>query len=82
LPKIIGLSVDPVDHHGKWAEDIKETQDFAPNFPMIGDPDLKVSKLYGMLPASVSGGRAYPGGQQTVRNVFVVGDRPARPASL
>ena len=55
LPKIIGLSVDPVDHHGKWAEDIKETQDFAPNFPMIGDPDLKVSKLYGMLPASVSG---------------------------
>jgi len=75
LPKIIGLSVDPVDHHGKWAEDIKETQGFAPNFPMIGDPDLKVSKLYGMLPASVSGtseGRT-PADNQTVRNVFVIG---------
>jgi alkyl hydroperoxide reductase subunit AhpC len=73
--KIIGLSVDPVDHHGKWAEDIKETQGFAPNFPMIGDPDLKVSKLYGMLPASVSGtseGRT-PADNQTVRNVFVIG---------
>jgi alkyl hydroperoxide reductase subunit AhpC len=73
--KIIGLSVDPVDHYGKWAEDIRETQGFAPNFPMIGDPDLKVSKLYGMLPASVSGaseGRT-PADNQTVRNVFVIG---------
>src|SRR3982074_2155294 len=70
--KIIGLSVDPVDRHAKWAEDIKETQGFAPNFPMIGDPDLTISKLYGMLPASASGsseGRT-PADNQTVRNVF------------
>ncbi len=73
--KIIGLSVDPVDRHAKWAEDIKETQGFAPNFPMIGDPDLKITKLYGMLPASASGsseGRT-PADNQTVRNVFVIG---------
>jgi alkyl hydroperoxide reductase subunit AhpC len=73
--KIIGLSVDPVDRHAKWAEDIKETQGVAPNFPMIGDPDLKISKLYGMLPASTAGsseGRT-PADNQTVRNVFVVG---------
>src|SRR5215207_1384686 len=73
--KIVGLSVDPIDHHGKWAQDIAETQGFAPNYPMIGDPDLKVSKLYGMLPASVSGtsdGRT-PADNQTVRNVFVIG---------
>jgi alkyl hydroperoxide reductase subunit AhpC len=73
--KIIGLSVDPVDRHAKWAEDIKETQGVAPNFPMIGDPDLSVSKLYGMLPASASGsseGRT-PADNQTVRNVFVIG---------
>ena len=49
--KIIGISVDPIDRHAKWAEDIKETQGFAPNYPMIGDPELKISKLYGMLPA-------------------------------
>ena len=53
--KIIGLSVDPVDKHASWAADIKETQGFAPNYPMIGDVDFNVSKLYGMLPASVSG---------------------------
>ena len=53
--KIIGLSVDPVDRHAGWAADIKETQGFAPNYPMIGDADLNVSKLYGMLPAAVSG---------------------------
>ena len=73
--KIIGLSVDPVDRHAKWAEDIKETQGVAPNFPMIGDPDLTISKLYGMLPASASGsseGRT-PADNQTVRNVFVIG---------
>ena len=51
--KIIGLSVDPVDKHANWAIDIKETQGFAPNYPMIGDTDLKVSKLYGMLPADL-----------------------------
>ena len=50
--KIIGLSVDPVDKHAGWAADIKETQGFAPNYPMIGDVDFKVSKLYGMLPAA------------------------------
>jgi thioredoxin-dependent peroxiredoxin len=73
--KIIGLSVDPVDRHVKWAADIKETQGVAPNYPMIGDPDLKISKLYGMLPASASGnsdGRT-PADNQTVRNVFVIG---------
>jgi alkyl hydroperoxide reductase subunit AhpC len=73
--KIIGLSVDPVDRHGKWAEDIRETQGTAPNYPMIGDPDLTVSKLYGMLPASAgdtSEGRT-PADNQTVRNVFVIG---------
>jgi alkyl hydroperoxide reductase subunit AhpC len=73
--KIVGLSVDPVDRHGKWAEDIRETQGTAPNYPMIGDPDLKVSKLYGMLPASAGGsseGRT-PADNQTVRNVFVIG---------
>ena len=73
--KIIGLSVDPVDKHAKWAEDIKETQGVAPNFPMIGDPDLTIAKLYGMLPASASGGAdgRTPADNQTVRNVFVIG---------
>ena len=73
--KIIGLSVDPVDHHAKWANDIKETQGFAPNYPMIGDTDLKIAKLYGMLPASTTGTAAgrTPADNQTVRNVFVIG---------
>jgi alkyl hydroperoxide reductase subunit AhpC len=73
--KIIGLSVDPVDNHAKWAEDIKETQGFAPNYPMIGDSDYNVSKLYGMLPAAVSGDptRRTPADNATVRNVFVIG---------
>jgi thioredoxin-dependent peroxiredoxin len=73
--KIIGLSVDPIDRHAKWAEDIKDTQGFAPNFPMIGDPTLTISKLYGMLPASsgsTSEGRT-AADNQTVRNVFVIG---------
>jgi alkyl hydroperoxide reductase subunit AhpC len=73
--KIIGLSVDPIDKHAKWADDIKETQGVAPNFPMIGDPDLTISKLYGMLPASTSGGAdgRTPADNHTVRTVFVVG---------
>jgi len=73
--KIIGLSVDPVDSHTKWALDIKETQGFAPNYPMIGDPDLRISKLYGMLPAAASGDASArtPADNQTVRNVFVIG---------
>jgi alkyl hydroperoxide reductase subunit AhpC len=73
--KIIGLSVDPVGSHSKWANDIKETQGQAPNYPMIGDSDLKISKAYGMLPASAgasSEGRT-PADNQTVRNVFIVG---------
>jgi len=73
--KIIGLSVDPVDRHAGWAADIKETQGYAPNYPMIGDTDYNVSKLYGMLPAAVSGDAAKrtAADNQTVRNVFVIG---------
>ena len=73
--KIIGLSVDPLGSHHKWASDIKETQGFAPNYPMIADSDFKVSKLYGMLPAAVSGDpeKRTPADNQTVRNVFVIG---------
>jgi thioredoxin-dependent peroxiredoxin len=72
--KVIGLSVDPVENHGKWSADIAETQGLAPNYPMIGDTDLKVSKLYGMLPADVQGtseGRT-PANNATVRNVFII----------
>jgi alkyl hydroperoxide reductase subunit AhpC len=73
--KIIGLSVDPVDRHEGWSKDIEETQGFAPNYPMIADTDFNVSKLYGMLPAAVSGdvGARTAADNQTVRNVFVVG---------
>jgi thioredoxin-dependent peroxiredoxin len=73
--KIIGLSVDPVDNHAKWAQDIEETQGTAPNYPMIGDSDFNVSKLYGMLPADVEGDPTSrtPADNQTVRNVFVIG---------
>src|SRR6476619_3918032 len=73
--KTIGLSVDPVARHAEWAEDIKETQGTAPNFPMIGDTDFKVSKLYDMLPASTSGDvlKRTAADNQTVRNVFIIG---------
>jgi alkyl hydroperoxide reductase subunit AhpC len=73
--KIIGLSVDAVDNHAKWAKDIEETQGFAPNYPMIGDTDLKISKAWGMLPAAASGDAAKrtAADNQTVRNVFVIG---------
>jgi thioredoxin-dependent peroxiredoxin len=73
--KVIGLSVDPVDNHAKWADDIEDTQGHRPNYPMIGDVDFNVSKLYGMLPASVSGDPTTrtPADNQTVRNVFVIG---------
>jgi alkyl hydroperoxide reductase subunit AhpC len=73
--KVVGLSVDPVDKHALWAKDIEETQGHAPNFPMIGDPSLAISKAYGMLPASAGDsceGRT-AADNQTVRNVFVVG---------
>jgi thioredoxin-dependent peroxiredoxin len=73
--KIIGLSVDPADKHADWAKDIEETQGTAPNYPIIADQDYNVSKLYGMLPADVSGDAAdrTPADNQTVRNVFVIG---------
>jgi len=73
--KIVGLSVDPVGDHARWAEDIRETQGTAPNYPLIGDADFKVSKLYNMLPASTSGdpSKRTAADNLTVRNVFVVG---------
>ncbi len=73
--KIIGLSVDPTDKHEQWAQDIEETQGTAPNYPIIGDKDFNVSKLYGMLASEVSGdaGDRTPADNQTVRNVFVIG---------
>jgi len=73
--KVIGLSVDPVDDHSRWSKDIEETQGHAVNYPMIGDPELKVAKLYGMLPAeagTTSQGRT-PAQNATVRTVFLVG---------
>jgi thioredoxin-dependent peroxiredoxin len=73
--KIIGLSVDPVEKHSTWMQDIEETQGTAPNYPIIGDSDFNVSKLYSMLPGGVSGDPAErtPADNQTVRNVFVIG---------
>jgi alkyl hydroperoxide reductase subunit AhpC len=73
--KIIGLSVDPVDRHADWARDIEETQGAKPNFPMIGDTDLSISKAWGMLPGDAgnsSEGRT-PANNQTVRNVYIIG---------
>jgi len=73
--KVIGLSVDPVENHSRWANDIKDATGHAPNYPMIGDTDLKVATLYDMLPASTSGtseGRT-AADNMTVRNVFVIG---------
>ncbi len=72
--KALGLSVDPADNHARWADDIKETQGYAPNFPMIADTDLKVSKLYGMLPADTEGGSEgrTAANNATVRNVFII----------
>ena len=73
--KIIGLSVDPVENHAEWAKDIEETQGTAPNYPMIGDTDLNVAKLYDMLPedeGETSEGRT-PADNATVRAVFIIG---------
>jgi len=73
--KIIGISIDSVEDHARWSSDIRETQGVAPNYPMIGDPELKIAKLYGMLPAETTGGCVgrTPADNQTVRNVFVIG---------
>jgi alkyl hydroperoxide reductase subunit AhpC len=73
--KLLGLSVDSLDAHTRWADDIEETQGARPNYPMIADTDLRVSMLYGMLPAGTEGdfeGRT-PADNQTVRNVFIIG---------
>jgi thioredoxin-dependent peroxiredoxin len=73
--KILGLSVDPLDRHKGWADDIEETQGAAPNYPLIADSDFNVAKLYDMLPAAVSGDptQRTPADNMTVRNVFVIG---------
>jgi thioredoxin-dependent peroxiredoxin len=73
--KIIGLSVDPVDSHSRWLNDIKETQGSSVNYPIIGDPELKIAKMFDMLPAEASGdaSKRTPADNQTVRTVFVVG---------
>jgi len=73
--KIIGLSVGPVENHAKWAADIRDTQGVAPNYPMIGDTELKIAKVWGMLPAVVEGdaSKRTAADNQTVRNVFVIG---------
>jgi thioredoxin-dependent peroxiredoxin len=73
--KIMGISVDPIENHEKWAQDIAETMGTAPNYPIIADSDFKVAKLYGMLPADVEGEATErtPADNQTVRNVFVIG---------
>jgi alkyl hydroperoxide reductase subunit AhpC len=71
--KIIGLSADPVEDHKRWAKDIEETQGTAVNYPMIGDPDLKVAKLYDMLPAEATPGKRTAADNATVRTVFVIG---------
>src|SRR3954454_9893788 len=73
--KIIGLSVDPLDNHEKWAQDIAETQGTAPNYPIISDTDFNVSKSYGMLGADVEGDptQRTPAQNGTLRNVFVIG---------
>ena len=71
--RIIGLSVDPVDDHQRWSKDIEETQGAAPNYPLIGDAQLEISKLYGMLPAEAQPGKRTAADNQTVRTVFVIG---------
>jgi alkyl hydroperoxide reductase subunit AhpC len=73
--KIVGLSVDSADNHAKWSQDIATVAGMAPNYPMIGDTDLKVAKFYGMLPASAEGSSATraPADNATVRTVYVIG---------
>jgi thioredoxin-dependent peroxiredoxin len=71
--KVIGLSIDPVDDHKRWAKDIEETQGAAPNYPIIGDSDLEVAKLYDMIHPNATGGKRTAADNATVRSVFVVG---------
>jgi alkyl hydroperoxide reductase subunit AhpC len=71
--KIMGLSIDPVDDHKRWSKDIEETQGTAPNYPMIGDADLHVAKLYDMIHPNASGGKRTAADNFTIRSVFVVG---------
>ena len=71
--KVIGLSIDPVDDHKRWAKDIEETQGSAPNYPIIGDSDLNVAKLYDMIHPNATGGKRTAADNATVRSVFVVG---------
>lgn len=82
--KVIGLSVDPVDDHERWSKDIKASQGAAPNYPIIGDPELKVAKAFGMLPGNAgetSEGRT-PVDNQTVRNVYLIGPDKAIKAMI
>jgi alkyl hydroperoxide reductase subunit AhpC len=71
--KVIGLSIDPVDDHKRWSKDIEETQGTAPNYPMIGDADLHVAKLYDMIHPNATGGKRTAADNATIRSVFVVG---------
>jgi len=71
--KVIGLSIDPVDDHAKWAKDIEETQGFAPNYPIIGDADLNVAKQYDMIHPNATGGKRTAVDNATIRSVFVIG---------
>jgi thioredoxin-dependent peroxiredoxin len=71
--KIIGLSVDPVDDHKRWAKDIEETQGTAPNYPIVGDADLNVAKMYDMIHPNATGGKRTAADNATIRSVFVVG---------
>jgi alkyl hydroperoxide reductase subunit AhpC len=71
--KVIGLSIDPVTDHEKWAKDIQETQGAAPNYPIIGDSDLEVAKLYDMIHPNAMGGKRTAADNATIRSVFVVG---------
>ena len=71
--KIMGLSIDPVDDHKRWSKDIEETQGTAPNYPMIGDADLEVAKLYDMIHPNATGGKRTAADNATIRSVFIVG---------
>ena len=71
--KVMGLSIDPVDDHKRWSKDIEETQGTAPNYPMIGDADLNVAKLYDMIHPNATGGKRTAADNATIRSVFVVG---------